>query len=303
MNDERTIYDEQRQAHGDTSSLSEEQKSSISKEGDSKKKQTWRRVAAGAGAGFAMGAAATVLSSSASPDIISEEGTGATEVTGGTDHPAWVDDEVGVATSVNDSMSFGEAFQAARAEVGPGGVFEWHGQLYNTFYAEEWNQMTAEERAEFGSHFNWSEHHSNYVANTHHTEIEDVAVVTVDPDSGDGDTTQQPENPEGEAVQTSIINDDPEVQILGIVHDSDADVNMGAMLVDGHEAVVLDVDGDMTFDIMGVDVNDNHQFDENEIADISNGGLTVDDMGGFTPMDDTLQESDNLETLPDVYEC
>ncbi len=39
--------------------------------------------------------------------------------------------------TVNDNMSFAEAFAAARAELGPGGVFEWHGQLYGTFYATE----------------------------------------------------------------------------------------------------------------------------------------------------------------------
>ena len=34
--------------------------------------------------------------------------------------------------SVSDDLSFGEAFQQARAEVGPGGVFHWHGGIYNT---------------------------------------------------------------------------------------------------------------------------------------------------------------------------
>jgi hypothetical protein len=45
-----------------------------------------------------------------------------------------------IATGVNDEMSFGEAFAAARAETGPGGVFTWHGQNYHTFVAGEIDQ-------------------------------------------------------------------------------------------------------------------------------------------------------------------
>ncbi len=41
------------------------------------------------------------------------------------------------AHNVNDSMSFDEAFASARGELGAGGVFEWRGQLYGTFYATE----------------------------------------------------------------------------------------------------------------------------------------------------------------------
>ena len=39
--------------------------------------------------------------------------------------------------TVSDEMSFGEAFASARAELGPGGVFQWNGEVYHTFYASE----------------------------------------------------------------------------------------------------------------------------------------------------------------------
>ena len=42
---------------------------------------------------------------------------------------------------VDDNASFAEAFADARAQVGPGGAFEWRGHVYNTYYAEEWNNM------------------------------------------------------------------------------------------------------------------------------------------------------------------
>jgi hypothetical protein len=51
---------------------------------------------------------------------------------------------------VNDNMSFEDAFASAREDVGPGGVFYWHGGIYGTYYKEEWDAMSAEEKSEFG---------------------------------------------------------------------------------------------------------------------------------------------------------
>ncbi len=41
------------------------------------------------------------------------------------------------AHNVDDTMSFDEAFASARKEVGAGGIFEWKGQVYGTFLANE----------------------------------------------------------------------------------------------------------------------------------------------------------------------
>ena len=49
----------------------------------------------------------------------------------------------------NDDMSFREAFDAARAELGPGGVFSWHGNLYNTYTTDEWSAMSEEDQDSF----------------------------------------------------------------------------------------------------------------------------------------------------------
>lgn len=53
------------------------------------------------------------------------------------------------AHSVNDDMSFSEAFSSARNEIGPGGAFVWHGHVYGTYRGDdpEWLEMTPEERA------------------------------------------------------------------------------------------------------------------------------------------------------------
>lgn len=68
--------------------------------------------------------------------------------TGEVHHVHYFDDVPYVGNAGND-LSFSEAFAQARAEVGPGGVFYWHGGLYNTYYVDEWNAMTPAERAEF----------------------------------------------------------------------------------------------------------------------------------------------------------
>ncbi len=51
--------------------------------------------------------------------------------------------------NVNDEMSFADAFAAARAQVGAGGVFTWRGGVYGTYTQDEWNSMTPEQRAAF----------------------------------------------------------------------------------------------------------------------------------------------------------
>lgn len=66
-------------------------------------------------------------------------------VQGGTITPTG-DVQIGL---VNDSMSFEEAFQAARTQTGPGGIFIWHGQVYNTYHKEEWSGLALAQRQEF----------------------------------------------------------------------------------------------------------------------------------------------------------
>ncbi len=54
-----------------------------------------------------------------------------------------------VCTHNLDSLSFGKAFAEAREECGAGAVFVWHGRAFNTYYREEWNGFTADQKHEF----------------------------------------------------------------------------------------------------------------------------------------------------------
>ncbi|QDK78878.1 hypothetical protein EXU85_09775 [Spirosoma sp. KCTC 42546] len=58
-------------------------------------------------------------------------------------------EDVDVAGKTTDDMSFAQAFETARAEVGVGGVFSWHGHWYNTFEKEEWGSLSLVQRQEF----------------------------------------------------------------------------------------------------------------------------------------------------------
>lgn len=68
------------------------------------------------------------------------------KVNGGSIHPT---DEIAIAHNVTETMTFEQAFASSREEVGPGGVFNWHGNTYNTFYKEEWNRLSLEQKQDF----------------------------------------------------------------------------------------------------------------------------------------------------------
>lgn len=311
MNDENTIYDDERtQFQGqdgeatqyDDTSLNNNEEKNETSESRSNKDPMWKKAAAGLGTGILLGAAATVFSSSAPIDH--QEGDETT-------HPSWTDGEVPVAASVSDDMSFSEAFNAARTEVGSGGVFEWHGNIYSTYTEDEWNNMTVEERTEYGSHFSWhSDSHNDTassrsshssVSNQTHASTDEVEVVA----ENNGEESRPNEINNVEEVEITGItpgtngediiaeSQEPEIEILGVVHDEESGANIGGLVVDGQEVVLIDVDGDETFDVMGSDLNSDQQITQEELVDISGQNLTVNDLGGMSMTGDSMYASNN----------
>ncbi|NQZ42786.1 MAG: hypothetical protein HRT65_00600 [Flavobacteriaceae bacterium] len=57
------------------------------------------------------------------------------------------------ADSVNDAMSFEEAFKSAREELGQGGFFTWKGQHFHTYTAEEWDAFSEADKTKFFESF------------------------------------------------------------------------------------------------------------------------------------------------------
>lgn len=374
MNDERTIYDnEKTQYQSQNKEVVNDSPADKNQPEQKKSKFPWKQVTIGATSGILLGAAATVLTSGTTIDHASGG-------EGNDSHP-WADDDISIATDVNDDMSFSEAFAAARAEVGPGGAFEWHGQVYGTFLADEWNDMTQAQREEFGSHFSWNQHTSDYTVHTTHVshEIHDISATgdeaaVVDADDNDDQAQQEGEVAQEDADDVAVIDADnydeqvqqdfedasddvdvaaaevedgqvqqdfealsddvdvadvsdeqmqqdfdaasddvdvadasmaeqtddfamvdaePEVEILGVVHDDDSGVNVGGMVIDGQDVVLVDVDGDSAFDIMGADMNDDQQISENEFVDISEDNFTVESLDDASNMDDGVYASND----------
>ncbi len=54
-----------------------------------------------------------------------------------------------IAEQVESGMTFGQAYAAAREEVGLGGIFSWRGEVYNTYTLEEWQGLSLGQRQEF----------------------------------------------------------------------------------------------------------------------------------------------------------
>ena len=304
MNDEKTIFDgenTQYQSHDEEATQyddaynnenkkTEETETSDNKDNVAKgKKSIWKKVAVGAGSGILLGSVATLLSASA--PLGHADGENAEEE-GSETHPEWTDGEVPVASSVSDDMSFSEAFTAARTEVGSGGVFEWHGNIYSTFTEDEWNGMTAEQRDEYGSHFSWhSDNSSTETASSTHSSTSSHSAHATD-EVEVSEVTQA-----SHTEEVAVVDVDPEVEVLGVVHDEESGANIAGLAVDGQEVVLIDVNGDETFDIMGADVNGDQQLSQNEIVDISGQNLTVNDLGGISNPDGSLYASNNSNEI------
>lgn len=260
------------------------------------------RILGGAAAGVALGAAATVLSSGTPVD--------GAEAHGGEEVPTWSDGEVSVAHGVNDDMSFTEAFNTARAEVGPGGAFEWHGNIYHTYNKDEWDNMSAEDKAAFGQHFSWTgsttaQNDEVEVVNVHttghttghtagHTVGHTAGHATAQTETAQTETVQaQPvaQGPQGDepnyitgnqgpqphpvaSNEPHTVSEESDVQILGVSHDDETGYTFAQLSVDNHDAIMVDINGDHEFDVLAVDFNDNGKLEDNEYANISGGHIT-----------------------------
>ena len=252
---------------------------------EEKKNDTMRKVAIGGGIGILLGASAAAvaqtLSSSETPDEDVEV------------EPA--PETVSVASNVSDGMSFGDAFAAARAELGPGGMFTWHGNSYSTYTAEEWDNMSAGERADYGrlvaphvqfDNGHYGGHHTAHqtVHHVHEHVVHEVAddVAQVEPAETAAAATAtataaaQPAQEEPTAEMTGKSDQfDIDLSKVRLVEAEevetfdDVDTVVGRGFVDGHDAMFHDLDNNGIFDAATVDANDNHTFIDDQKYDIS----------------------------------
>ncbi|MDR1919321.1 MAG: hypothetical protein LBQ65_06710 [Tannerellaceae bacterium] len=145
---------------------------------------------------------------------------------------------------VSDDQSFGEAFADARAQVGAGGVFEWHGKAYGTYYKEEWDGMSAAE-------------HRQYQASIDYNDV--LPRHSVRPDMA-------------QHHAATPLSDEVEVKVLG-VEEFEYEGNpmtVAAVEIGGEEVLFVDIDHDGDMDIAMADLNHDGAIGKGEIEDISN---------------------------------
>ena len=80
---------------------------------------------------------------------------------------------------------------------------------------------------------------------------------------------------------------DAEVEILGVHHDDDSGATYANLAVGGHDAVLVDLDDNNTFDVLAIDVNDDNQITENEVIDVSQQNITLQSLGVSRVVDDS----------------
>ena len=234
----------------------------------SAKSSLWQSVLIGGVPGILIGAAGTI-GVEAIADSVHEK----PDVSAGISQeeaPVETTTEILEAHSVTDDMSFSEAFAAARDEVGPGGAFVWHGQVYGTYRGDdpEWQEMSAEDRAEHSQAIIAQVHPAPYTTVENEPEIVPVQEEDQAPEAAPEDTAESPD-------------DGVDVHIVDIVQEQLGNgtiITTGVGHVDGHYAEFVDTDGDGEVDTVLIDANDNQTLDDGERLPMPNSGLTVDVM-------------------------
>ena len=276
-------------------------------------KETWKPVTIGGMTGILMGAGTMFASQSLTTDEM--------PVVKSSEKPL-------MEASVGGSQSFREAFQAARAELGPGGVFRWHGNIYNTYTVEEWNAMSKEEKDLFAQRVKpeispadidtdkiaeteseladdnvqevqdqekidviEEEPQETVVAvNVEESELTDEGVqVVVDPEESDSIEK------ETQTSETVTNTDDDDVRVIGYGDIDLADnrsISVEELEINGQRVAIIDVDKDGVGDFAMSDLNHNQLADEGEVIDLHTGDV-ISFHNDQTAMEDMAVDADS----------
>lgn len=166
------------------------------------KSSTGLKVAAAAGTGLAIGIAATALTSATAAD--ESEITYIDIDDDGDIHERTFIGRAPMSNAVTEDMTFGEAFAAARADVGPGGTFLWHGGVYGTYDAQEWNELSAHEQIDWQNSIQWNEV-------LRYQETYDQPEPVYDTDEPIEIDPEDPQETEPDSDEDNECGDDPDV--------------------------------------------------------------------------------------------
>lgn len=188
-----------------------------------------------------------------------------------------------VAYDVSDNMTFDQAFAAARAEVGPGGVFSWHGGIYGTYYETEWDAMSDAQKIAYADSVHPEVTPQHVQVNLINEAHPDVVVDVMATDT--------------HGTRTNFSNAD------AVVSEEDDDVHIvGQGEVYGHRAAALDLTGDYEADVVVIDADDSNSLTDSDVVAFPDGtATTISDMvEGNPPLPYVGNEQNAIMENPEV---
>lgn len=288
MNNEETILDSQSFGGSNTSNqnapTSEKAETNTTTKSDTKsakKNNTAEKVAYAAGgfvAGAASMAAGTAMASTKpeeevevvaeeQPQVeVAEEQPQVDPSDSPAEHEAIIASDEGLRVAqVDDDKSFAEAFADARAQVGPGGVFEWHGKVYGTYYKDEWDQMTAEEHAEWQSKVDYNDLRDENEAQQYAQHHNAPQQTNVQPTA----QTQEPAQNTNTHQVSQPQEQEPVVEIADIRQvDVDGNGQLDTVVELNNGVMFADLDHDGEADVAAVDENGDGVIANDEVYDV-----------------------------------
>lgn len=184
-----------------------------------------------------------------------------------------------------DDTSFEDAFGEARRSVGPGGVFRWHGNIYNTYTREEWETMSEHDRNIFAERVR-PEIAPDDASQPEAMKTADVAMVAdkteadeaeTAPNEAETPTSKQTANEQAHYTKAADSDTAEESDDVQLVSTSKLDMPGGFYAdtahykVSGEDVVVIDVDNDDKWDVAIADLNHDGVIEDNEVVDLRTG--------------------------------
>ena len=186
----------------------------------------WKPITIGGFTGILLGAGA-LMANNASAANQGHEDAPQDEPVASTDEPA-VDPAGQVApeneldiANTEPGLSFDEAFAAARAQVGPGGIFYWHGAIFSTYTVDEWNDLTVAQQEQFAQQVRPE-------VDANHVDAEQIAAVAP---QDDADAAVEEAAPVADAVveEEALVTEAPVEEAAPVV---DAAVEEDVLVAD-----------------------------------------------------------------------
>lgn len=244
----------------------------------------WKAVTIGGVSGIMLGVAPYALGGHDGSDAVEDFNTPSFVAESESDAPVQATTSKDGHGLALDDMSFGQAFAAARSELGSGRVFEWRGALYSTYTKEEWEEVyplndddviVAE-----------SDDASVELLGTEADGIQDGVLVDVEVDGEEG---------LDEDVYVAELDDD-EVGIVDVetAQAEDGEVIVATLSDEGNEAVLVDTDGDGSFDAIAADFDGDGSIAGDELFRLQGlgPGLQGLDQDDFGPAPDPSADMD-----------